>query len=213
VQNGSGTAVGVTLGAIWKASPSVRIGARYSRGPSFDFTVSEGPTGAPSPTVASGPFKVPDQFSVGAAVRVVEGLTVFGDVNRVTYSDLINDYIRLQVGTTPTVPGNPTVAQFTVSDGTEIHGGVEYLFTQVPRVPAIRAGVWYDPNHSVVYNSSTSVDPIIDERFRAYLPAANGVVHYAAGGGLSLSPRLEVNAAFDYSSRSRIASTSIIVRF
>ncbi len=212
MQNGSGTAVGVTLGATWKASPSVRVGARYSRGPSFNFTVSEGPTGAPSPTVASGTFKVPDQFSVGAAVRVVEGLTVFGDVTRITYSDLINDYIRLQVGTT-TVPGNPTIAQFSVSDGTEIHGGVEYLFTQVPRVPAIRAGIWYDPNHTVVYNSSTAVNPVIDERFRAYLPAMNGVVHYAAGAGLSLSSRLEVNAAFDYSSRSRIGSTSIIVRF
>ena len=77
--------------------------------------------------------------------------------------------------------------------------------------PAVRVGTWYDPDHAVRYESTTA--DLTDERFTAYLPGGDDLTHFTFGAGVAPSNRFEVNFAGDVSSRTRIFSASIVVRF
>ena len=99
---------------------------------------------------------------------------------------------------------------FALDSGTEIHAGFEYVFS-TRGSPAVRLGTWYDPAHAVRYESTTQ--DLVDERFAAYLPGADDLVHYTFGAGLAPNNRFEINFAGDVSSSTRIFSASIVVRF
>ena len=201
IQSSDDTGVGGTFGVLVTLSPRLQLGGVYRKAPSFDFTTQ--PVGGTSTT---GTFHVPDTLAVGAAVRVAIPLLVTVEYTRVHYSALKVDFIDSQVGRST---GRDN---FTIDDGNEVHAGLEYVFTNVARTPAVRVGAWYDPRHTVRYTPSAQ-RTLNDELFSAYLPRGRNLVHATAGAGVAISSRLEMNAAFDYSSRTRTGSASVVVRF
>ncbi|MGC4085151.1 MAG: hypothetical protein QM736_24295 [Vicinamibacterales bacterium] len=78
--------------------------------------------------------------------------------------------------------------------------------------PAVRAGVWYDPDHSVHY-SPTPANDLLDERIAAALNSGRDSWHYTFGTMIAVHPRVDISAAVDRSSRTTVVSTSAIVRF
>ena len=144
-------------------------------------------------------FKVPDNIGAGFAVRPFDGLTIAMDVNRVTYSDL-TEFIRAQVVFDP----NP--ANYSISDGTEVHLGGEYVITNWRFLPAVRGGFWRESDHGVTYSGT-------DVLYQATKGLAQSYKHYSIGGGVAPSQRFEVNAGFDFSDRANTMSFSAIVRF
>ena len=204
-QQGDDVGLGFSLGAQVQVAPTFRVGGVYRRGPEFEFTqVDVVPF---RPTInQSGRFQVPDTIGVGFAWRPVDNVTIASDYVRVQHSSLKEDFINFQAVNTGLAD------RLEVDDANEFHVGVEYTFTNVKFVPALRGGVWYDPAHAVTYNSNGSGDQL-DTRFRFILPGGEELWHYTFGLGLPFSQRFEFNAAADLTNRSRYASASAIIRF
>jgi hypothetical protein len=147
-------------------------------------------------------FNVPDVFGFGLAVRPMTGLRVGFDINRVMYSQLTDgfaDVFQLDTGGT-----GPEL--FSVEDGTEVHLGAEYLFTNLATPIAVRAGVWRDPAHSIVYTGTRQdFQALFRERESSY-------VHSAFGAGFVVQ-QFELNFGADLSKLVKTFSVSAVVRF
>jgi hypothetical protein len=99
-----------------------------------------------------------------------------------------------------------------VNDGSELHIGGEYRFTRLARPPSIRAGVWFDPDHSVQYASDESGDAD-DQRLQAVFPGGEDLWHYCVGFGLPISRTFEFNLGADMTRLRKYVSMSIVARF
>jgi long-subunit fatty acid transport protein len=203
LQNGGDTNAALNVGVLWSVHPQVRLGMVFRQGPDFDVTFVEGPLD--EFVERQGSLNVPDRYSVGAAIRLTGELTVAAEVTHVRYSSL-QTFVDMQSA----LSGRSS--QFSVHDGTEIHGGVEYVFAGASLQPAIRFGVWHDPDHSIEYEPTAARDRA-DERYSAYLANRGAELHVTGGMGLALNRRLELNVAADVSPRNRTMSASTVVRF
>jgi long-chain fatty acid transport protein len=202
-QTSDKVSVGFSGGVLVVPNDKFQFGAAYRRGASFDFDgqfVYLDPQFANLTASYTDEFKIPDNIGAGFAVRPFDGLTVALDVNRVTYSDL-NPFIRAQVRL------NEDEEEFySIDDATEIHLGGEYVLTGLRFLPALRAGFWRESEHAVLYTGP-------DVLYQATAALAEATKHYAFGGGIAASQRLEINAGFDFSARANTMSFSAIVRF
>ena len=147
-----------------------------------------------------------------ASVRPTSELLLAFEYSRVQYSSLRRDFVRLQSGQ-ENRPGNPNFFErFEVPDSNEVHFGAEYVFASQRLQPAIRGGIWYDPDHSVHYspfNDNTVTDILFTQAFSL----GEDQVHYSGGLGLAINQRFEVNVGADFASSRRTASVSSIFRF
>ena len=129
---------------------------------------------------------------------------------RITYSRLINDFVADQARDAG------VASNVFIKDGTEVHVGVQYTSENSKWLPRYRAGVWTNPDHSVSYRvvtPATSVsDRLTDEVMAVSLSTGARTVHYAAGLGLTINPRIEWNAGVDAARRELTISTSLILK-
>ena len=205
---------GFSVGTMITAHPAVQIGAVFRRSPQADFVQFERdlPNGEIFFPDVVGKFRVPNVFSVGAALRPTGELLLAFEYSRVQYSSLRRDFVRLQAGQ-ENRPGTPNFFErFDVPDSNEIHFGAEYVFAGARLQPAIRGGVWYDPDHSVQYTPFNDNSPT-DLLFIQAFSLGEDQVHYAGGFGLAINQRFEVNVGADFASSRRTASVSSIFRF
>jgi len=204
-QNGSGTKAAVNAGAIWTASQQVRFGAVFRQGTSFDFTQVDTVPGQATLT-RSGQFRTPHVFGAGVRVAVSDSWSFSADYDRVLYSRLKTDFIDIQASATN------SASRLSIPDANEVHVGTEIVLTGVAHTPALRGGVWWDPDHSVHYQSdgSGSQGDVLN---MAYFPGGNDQVHYCVGFGMPLSPAFEFNVGADLAKQAKYASASIVARF
>jgi long-chain fatty acid transport protein len=177
----------------------------YRQGVSFDFTQVDTIPGL-APLTRTGQFRTPWSAGVGVRIAPKDNFSFSVDYDRVEYSRLKTDYIDIQALATNAQD------RLSISDANEIHAGVEYIFSNLAHPPAIRAGVWFDPNHSVQYQSDNS-NSQNDVRLKAYFPTGEDTWHYTAGFGLPVSPAFEFNVATDLSSQRKYVSGSVVARF
>lgn len=206
VQEGDDVGLGANVGALWSPAGPVKIGFTYRYGPRFDFTQHDRIPLENFDLVREGRFKVPDVFGVGVEWRVSQSLRVLFDYDRVQYSQLKEDFVNIQA----LASGRPD--QLRIDDGNELHGGVEYVFLQAPKPFALRAGAWFDPDHSIRYEPTPANDRL-DALYSATLPGGDDLVHFTFGGGIVFSNHVEVNAGADVSSRTTAVTGSAVVRF
>jgi hypothetical protein len=177
----------------------------YRHGASFDFTTTSGQ----DPPRAS-TFRVPDTLAFGGAWRPRPTLTLATEVTYVSYGRIREDFVTDQAR------GSGQEDRFDIDNGVEVHGGVQLTRPDWRLLPRFRAGLWFDPDHSVHFtpagSSSTPVDRLFDERLSTALSTGANQVHYTAGVGLTFHPRLELNAGVDLGSKTRLFSVSFIVR-
>ena len=210
-QNGDGVAWAPTVGVMIGGGDR-RVGLVYRRGPSFDMTTVRPVLETADLTEQkAGQFRVPDTLGLGASMRVQQSLTLALEITRVGYSRLRDDFVTDQ-----TRGGNGRGAGFSIDDGTEVHGGVQYAVTRWRGIPRFRAGAWFDPDHSIHYAppgpALNANDRLADELFSTALSKGANHVHITGGVGLTFSPHLEFNAAFDAAPTTRIFSSSLILR-
>jgi long-chain fatty acid transport protein len=203
-QDGSDTKAAVNVGALVTANRKFRVGFVYRQGTSFDFEQVNTIPGN-SPVRRSGHFQTPNVFGAGARIQPTERLSFAVDYDRVEYSRLKTDFIAFQVD--PTV-----ISSVSVPDANEVHIGGEYTFAGARAKPSIRAGLWYDPKHSVEYNSQ-GITGSQDEFLRAVFPGGKDVWHYCAGLGVPVSSAFEFNVGTDLTKERKYVSASVVVRF
>jgi long-chain fatty acid transport protein len=214
-QEGSGVGFGPGVGLRVCLKPcqdrektSTRFGAVYRHGPSFDFDTVSG-----SLQRSGNQFRVPDALAVGGALEIPRPgrrLLLTGEVTRITYSRLIDDFVGDQV------IDSGLSGRFAVPDGTEVHLGVQYTLEGPAWLPRLRGGVWSDPDHSTKFiagpPAQTPDDRLTDEVLTVSLSLGKRRTHYAGGLGLTFSPRLEWNFGADHASDNTVVSTSVIVK-
>ena len=205
-QSGDDTAAGAVVGVLVPVA-AAKIGAAYKRAPRFDLTSCEVDffTGE---DCSIGTFKVPDVLSVGFSMLLSPRFLVTTEYARVFQSQLISDYITAQASRGE---AGLRSRRFTIDDSNEIHAGAEYLLPVAGR-PALRAGFWFDPDHSVHY-TPTPANDLLDENLAATLSTGRDLWHYTFGTMIAVHSQVDVSAAVDYSSRSTMVSGSAIIRF
>lgn len=189
---------GWTLGGVYREGPEFEIEALYFRGPL-------GGTGPPSQNRPAR-YDLPEVLGAGVAYQPTEFLTLALDYVYVEYSDLLNGVVE----TLLVLPGADLSSEapfFKVDDAEEIHLGFESIVPFRRTLLALRAGAWYDPDHSIRYEGQLPV-------FQAAFLPGRDEFHYAAGFGFVVPKwQARFDAAFDYSDPVKTASFSTVVTF
>lgn len=201
-QRGSHISLAPTVGVTVDRG-RVRFGAIYRQGASFSFDTI-GDSGASTP----GTFRVPHTASVGVSYRPAARWLVTGELTRVSYSRLTNDFVSSQAGV--------HVNEFHIDSGTELHGALQYAWLRAGGSPIrLRAGAWFDPDHSVHYDRPATLASasarIQAETFSAALSNGKNQVHVTGGFGVTLTPRVELNVGGDLASTTKLVSSSLII--
>lgn len=184
-QNGDDNAYGFNLGARFKLSDALSLGATYRKAPRFDYRavnvlysdVDGNPL--PSPQVIASfdkvRFDIPDIFGIGLSWRPTDAFVVNFDVDRVLYSQLTDDVNTL-------FDIQDAANQLKLEDGTEVHLGAEYTFANMSAPFSLRAGMWHDPRHSVGFRGAVSdaPDAVLATLFAGGRGSEN---HFTFGGG------------------------------
>ena len=191
-------------GFLWRLSDRISLGGVYRQGPSVEAEAIATAGPAFSPDVPPGAtrrlgtkLRTPDVLGLGIAARLPgDALTLSFDWVRVEYSDLL-------AGRDPEVFDDP----FVLSDGEEIHAGLEYVFLAASPLVALRAGAWLDPDHRI------AADPALVDVFeRALFRGGENELHLAAGVGVAF-PAFQLDLAVDFSDLVDTAALSVIWQF
>jgi long-chain fatty acid transport protein len=207
-QTGDTVSWAPTLGVLL-GRDAFRAGVVFRQGASFDMTTQTPSASGTTLQSKPGKFRVPDTLAFGASYRPRPPLTLALEVTHIWYSQLREDFVTDQAA------NSGRADSFSVNDGTEIHGGVQYVVPRWRGVPRFRAGVWFDPDHSVHFTpgaGATADDRLFDERLSTALSTGKNQVHGTGGVGLTFGRHVEVNAGIDIASTTRIFSTSLIIR-
>jgi long-subunit fatty acid transport protein len=193
------------VGFKWAPSDKLSFGGVFKQGPEFDAPLFyAGPaTNDEFVAAAETKFHMPDIAGVGVSYRPVPNLTVNFDAVRVSYSNLVDDFVAANADV------NEIEDPFKANDVVELRLGAEYLFAT--RIPfAIRAGYWRDPAHSVEWNGPLNHPNFITEAI--LYPKGEDQDHISIGAGLAW-PRFQIDAAYDTSEHYKVGSISVVTRF
>jgi long-subunit fatty acid transport protein len=201
-----------TVALLWNPTGELSIGAVYRYGPEFDTDKERW-----DQVDINGDFeffldwklrnklKIPDVYGLGISYRFLPNLTAALDVNRVEYSDLLEDFTM-----EPNAFNDPD--DIKIDDTIEIHVGVEYVmsFGDVPF--AVRGGYFYRPDSSVRYvGPITSQD---DQALKDRLDSKDYDEHiFSAGFGAVLFDTLQLDVAGSYSTLITEGTLSVVYRY
>lgn len=207
IQRGHDSDWDLAAGFLWE-SPRQRwsVGGVFRRGPDFTFEARSDP--GPPPAVSFSPsdrraaLHVPDVWGVGFAFRPSDAFRLAFDYDRVRYSQLTRGFVDIfnLPSLTEDDPVDPELDRFVIDDTGELHLGMEYAFLRHWPVLTLRAGGWYEPDHSLRFEGH-------NVGFGAVFRRRDDQVHYTAGVGLALR-RLQFDLAVDHSDRVSVISFS-----
>ena len=212
-QRGDDSDWGFAAGFLWESPRKTwSLGGVYRQGPDFTFVAQSKPENLPAlvsfrTTTQKAAFHVPDVYGVGLAYRPIDAFRLAFDYDRVRYSQLLRGFVDIfNLAALPPVnpqfpePLDPELSRFAIDDTGELHLGAEYAFLRHWPVLTLRAGGWYEPDHSLRFEGNNL-------GFRAVFRKRDDQIHYTAGVGLALR-RLQVDAAIDHSDRVSVISVS-----
>ncbi len=220
--NSSDTKYSINLGLKFEPNPDFSFGAVFRSGPRFDIvnTIKDIDESSGRTVIRQANqdlvFKVPDVYSLGAAYRPLDNLTLSLDLVRVQYSDLIDSFDRNLNDDDEGVPipefpysmyvDGDGVEDLVLEDVTEIHFGIEYyLMTKEWAIP-LRAGFYTDPSHAVY----TTVE---NEALKRLFPRGRDEVHWTFGFGFVLQNKIQLDAAVNFSRSVSEFLLSAVFRF
>lgn len=205
-QRGEDHDLSFAAGFLWESQQKRwSVGGVFREGPDFKFRALSAPGPPPAlpfePSDRQAIFHVPDVYGLGLAFRPSDALRLAFDYDRVRYSQLtqglvdIFDLDALSEGTV-----SPELDRFRIDDAGEFHLGMEYAFLRLWPVFTLRAGAWYEPDHSLRFEGrNVGFDAVFRER--------SGQMHYTAGVGFALR-RIQIDAGIDHSDRVSVVSLS-----
>ena len=211
----------VNVGLMWRLQwleekldiPRVSIGAVYRSGAKFQVTeafsleiVNAPDTYAGVSDITEFTIKVPDTFGIGVAVQPTDELTVTLDVIHIQYEDLLDDFDIVLA------QDSEKKENYTVDNATEVHVGVEYVLTLGERLLALRAGAYYEPDHTIRFTGTTG-DEFDDDAARILFPGGDDQFHVTGGVGLVVSEKFQIDTAANIADNCTQVSISTVYRF
>jgi hypothetical protein len=163
--------------------------------------------GAAGPGPWTGYFNVPDVWGLGVSLSPADRWVVSADVNRVEYSDLVQETLDITGADGMLGEIERPAISLAVDDGTEYRFGVQYeiLGGGGGADVFLRAGSWLDPNHSLDYVGG---DPALDLLY----VSGDDELHYSGGLGLRL-PSFQLDLGLDFTSRIDTIALSAVFFF
>lgn len=196
----------VNAGVLWRPHPRVSIGAVYRSGPEFRVAEAVGAQDEYDPDLAEFTLNIPDSFGCGMAVRFTEFLTVTLDVLYIRYQDLLEDFDMVWN------QEQGTKKNFTINNATEIHLGMEYILKIGEHYLALRAGGYYEPDHTIRFTGTTG-DWREDIFRKTLFPGGDDQLHITGGLGIVLNNRFQIDAAANIAEKTSQLSISAVYRF
>lgn len=215
---GEDNAIGGILGALWQVTQELSIGATYKLQPEFNYTASLTKTRpvprTPDDFELEAIFKIPDSIGFGIHVSPMDQLSINVDANRVFYSQITDELVDFSQLTA----GESIITQ-TMTDVTEIHVGLEWVYLGLANPLSLRVGYWLDPYHAPVNNVEDSQlfegsirDPEIRDVFFLHL-FEKDENHYSIGMGYTFNQKFQFDMALQVADSSQDATVSGIYRF
>jgi hypothetical protein len=198
----------LNAGVLVRPVENLAIGLTYKRRPSFKVQQTYRFTNYPSDSVKQSQinFNVPSSYGIGVSYRPTDLLTIAFDVVRVNYSSLTKDFV------VTLTPESVHPADFTVDDGTEIHGGAEYVFFVKTIGIVVRGGGYLEPDNRIRFVGDPGND-INRKIMKGLFQSGSSYAHGTFGLGCIFSNNVQFDVAGDLSSVSNTAVGSLVVRF
>lgn len=150
-------------GMLFRPREQWAVGLVVRQGPRFELGEVEtrARAGTPAPFELED-FRVPDVVALGASARVGRRLLLLAEWSHVGYSSLPRPSripAALSVFTTSSIAGLGStrfedLGAFRIDDANEIRVGLELSLWQVRATPAIRLGLWHDPEHQLRFEAA-----------------------------------------------------------
>ncbi|HQW80287.1 MAG: outer membrane protein transport protein [Rhodanobacteraceae bacterium] len=213
-QYGNDGAFGFSLGGQYRINDQWQTGLVYRHAPEFKYTASIIPGSQNFTRIdKSAYFDTPDLFGIGVVYRPTEAWTVALDVSHVMYSDLTNNMqSNFRIDDSDAL-SRSALDPLQIDDGVEVRLGMEYTFTEAKVPFSLRAGLWQDPEHTVRFQGTPSLDSGDAVANAVLFSTGNGnELHTSIGFGWAFE-KVQIDAAFDASDRNQTISMSGVVRF
>ena len=169
------------------------LGARFRKGARLGAREETFLNGLPDRTFENA-IAVPDSFAIGGGFRLAERLLLAVEVERVEYSDQLEEYEsgvnyftsgRVTDGSFGTDPNRAVT--YDVDDGTLYKAGLEYVLplgSGGGRELAIRGGFARVPDRRIHMKEFNSTDPEVNAMYRAAFPAGDDLNLFSGGVGV-----------------------------
>jgi long-chain fatty acid transport protein len=212
-QSGSDGDFSFTLGALWQPNDAWSVGAVYRRGPDFDYKFVTQRVGLSVPTFeGKTDFVVPDVFGIGIGYRPSDAWRISLDLNRVTYSDHVDNVVAQSFG--------GDIDYLNLNDATEVRLGAEYTNANAAHPYSIRFGAWHEPDHQMYFDGDITpytgvpISNVDNEKnaHAAMFVRADDSWHFTGGYGVVFD-KFQVDAAIDLSNRADVFSLSTVFFF
>ena len=215
--------VSFNAGLLYTATERFSVGVSYKQQASFDYDYVGRGRNADFELVedVSGvaEFNVPDSFGLGLSFKPTDVMIFSMDLNRIFYSQLSDDFLRLFQNS-----NDPINATQTVADTTEYHLGFEYIFTTTRNPISLRLGYWNEPYHALI---NSVLDTQLIFRYLSttgdYLQGARPTVflhrfeedlnHVTFGLGITVGGNFTLDLSGDLDDQKQSFSLSSIYRF
>ena len=204
---GSDAATSFILGVLIKPTPVISMGVVYNRKSIFhlettlhgQYLLRQGDIIRFHNRVVPIDYVIPDRIAFGGSWKVRQNITISADIAGIRYSQqitgnfLVLDFIN-QLG-----PKN-----YRIRDVTEVHAGGEYRFYTRKIAWALRAGMFTDPSHPLVFQrlADTADFPALVEGFRFNDNRSSSGFGGAFGAGIAINNRIQFDTAFSFNRNS-----------
>lgn len=233
VDDFGGTQPGFILGlhADLDARGIATVGASYRSGAKTPGTLVIGgdvPAALASQTSRPFTFSVPQDASVGIAVRPVPGMTIAAEAQWIDYGGIFDRAMPIQsfsgfVGPPPGFPVDGALAQVAPSQNAWVpRVGLEYVAAAGATRVAFRVGYHYEPAHGAtaslaVRDSSGQSFPMTDPPFSSgvstVFDGGSADNRFSGGLGVTVARSLSIDLAFDVGKTSQRFAGSLFYRF
>ena len=228
-----GTKPGFILGlhADLDARGIATVGASYRSGAKTDGTLVIGgdvPAALAEQTSRPFTFSVPQDASVGVAVRPVPGMTIAAEAQWIDYGSIFDRQLPIQsfsgfVGPPPGLPVEGALAQVAPSRNAWVpRVGLEYVAAAGATRVAFRVGYHYEPARgataALVFRDSqgqsfSMTDPPFSSGVSTVFDGGSADNRFSGGLGVTVARSLSIDLAFDVGKTSQRFAGSLFYRF
>lgn len=219
-RTGDDWALGLNAGVLYDLTEKIAVGTTFRQGPKFQY-LAQTDTGAGNPGGAghvvahnpAAPFKVPDTWAVGVAIRPNNSWRIGIEYDRVMFAQLID-----QIVNTAHVPSDPEgwmVEDRLVQDNAnQLRIGGEYSMTTFKDLLlSVRGGFWYDPLHQPYLRLDNAATGAPAPGWSLLFPKREANSHATFGVGIANRQQFQVDIAVDYARSVAIYAASTVWRF
>lgn len=203
VVNSTSNAEQYSAAVLYNPFGDLNVGLVYRYGPEFNTMYHD----LSNNVYVENSIDIPDVYGVGLSYRLFNALTIAVDVNRIMYSDLLENFYYYDDSQLPGQRWIKNSSEFTADDTTEVHAGFEYVLSLAEMPVALRGGYYHRPEHNIRY-TDTAIQYYQETR-----RAGEDDNIYSLGVGAVFAGNIQIDCAASMGDNDRDFNISFVYRF